>query len=108
MDKNQNKRNDFFIKACSGGFADVVGFMLNVGGLDLNYSDIENHTALWYAVHNKYSEIVKQLICFGGIDQMTMSQAISEAHKQGDTELRNFLLEHLYSMLQSIDQSKLL
>ena len=99
MNKNQNKRNELFIKACAGGISDVVDFMLNAGGIDLNYSDTDNYTALWHAVHNKHLDIVEQLLSTGQLHQMTVNMAIDEAHKQGDGNLMNLLLEHLCNIL---------
>lgn len=94
MSKNQNERNELFIKACAGGFLDVVSFMLDAGGIDPNYSDKDNHTALWYVVHNKHYQILKRLLYLNGIHKMTINRAIEEAHKLGENEVMADLLEY--------------
>lgn len=87
MEQNQNGRNELFLKACADGFSDVIEFLLNAGGIDLNYLDHNDHSCLWMAVHHKNVEVVQRLLQIGGLHLLTLNSAIEEAHKQGLNDL---------------------
>ncbi|MCM1324813.1 MAG: ankyrin repeat domain-containing protein [Acetobacter sp.] len=101
MKTNQNERNELFLEACAGGFSDVVDFMLNAGGINLNYLDKDNHSALWLAVHGKHLAIAQELLCQRGLHLSTINSAIEEAHKQGINILVQELMEYPHAVSAS-------
>lgn len=94
MNAKQNERNELFIKACAGGFSDIVDFMLEAGGIDPNYSDFKDLSALWYAIHGGYCDIAKKLLCLDGLNVLTLNPAIEEALKLGQNDLMQDLLAY--------------
>ncbi len=94
MNQKQNKRNELFIKACASGFSDIVTFMLEAGGIDPNYSDFKDLSALWYAIHGGHLDIARTLLRLDGLDVLTLNTAIEEALKQGQNDLMQELLEY--------------
>lgn len=96
MNAKQNKRNGLFIKACADGFSDIVNFMLDAGGIDLNYLDCDDHSALWHAIHGQHIELAKQLLRIRGMHLATINMAIEEALKQELNDIALKLVEYPY------------
>lgn len=106
MNQKQNQRNELFLAACAGGISDVINFMLNTGGIDLNYLDHSNRSALWLAIHGHHLDVVKQLLHLGGLHLMTINAAIEEAHKQGLNDIVQELLEYPNAVSRSPQNQK--
>ncbi len=91
-----NNRNELFLKACELGFLDVVQFMYDSGGIDINYGDKAGHTALYLAVSQKNAEIADYLLALEGLDlhKSKTFQPIYAAIESGQIELAKKIMSY--------------
>ncbi len=101
MKQQDKKRLALFLQACAAGFDDIVQHMLTTGGIDLNGTDDNGHSALWHAIHEKHETVARILLQKGGLNLQTIHQAIEEAHKQGLNDLIQVMLDYPNTMHNS-------